>query len=463
MAPVSGPELADLCGQADRDALTEFVADLYAARGYEVDRPAEGLLRLRPGGRTLTVRPTDGSPVPPGVDAVVTAGATAADEAAEGVDVVDAGTLREHLAYAVDREDARELLGEHFGVQAGHDGPGGQGGPVGAESREESTPGGPAPDRSTDVPPGGGRGDTPFDPRAWPRNRLRAVVAATGVFLLVGVLVGGVFVLSPAVGGTDDATSPGAPSPTPTETTETPTPSADQNGETPQHSADGSDTGAPDQYPPGVDSGGLADIDALIATHRSVLSNTSFTTTVRYSEFDDGRVTGVYVESVRVESRERYSVSVSSSGNLQTTPRAVVGADAFATENRTWVRLESNEQYIRSQPSQSRILGQLARYLRWSLSVESSTLRGQPSVEGGAYRVTTDGDPYGGIRDASGTVYVTGEGVVTYGRWTYTTVRPETRVEFSVETTGLGTTTAGRPDWPDAGEATNETGDGTGD
>lgn len=468
MPPVSGPELAALCGEADSETVTEFVADLYTARGYEVDRPAEGVLRLQPGGRTVAVRPTDSLPAAE-VDAVVTAGTgpaepTDSDEATGRIDIVDAETLHEHLVYAVDREFARELLGEHFGVRVDRGGSDERGGPVGAELADGSVLDGLASDRSTADTGRDEREGTSVDPRTWRRNEPRAVVAVTMAFLLVGVFAGGMLVLSPALGGTDDAASAETPSPTPAEA---PTP-ADRNGEalaagessserTPQRPTDESDGQSPGRYPPGVGAEGFTDIDTLIATHRSVLSNASFTTTIRYSEFEDGQVTGVYVESVRVESRDRYSVSVSSTGTLQTRPRAIVGADAFASENRTRVRLRSSEPYVRSRLSHSRMLGQLARYLRWSLSVEESTLRGQPTGDGGTYRITTDGDPYRGIRDASGTVYVTREGVVTYGQWTYTTVRPETRVEFSVETTGIGTTTVSQPGWPDADGEANET------
>lgn len=477
MAPVSGPELASLCGQTDRETVTEFVADLYAARGYDVDRRAGGILRLQPGGRTVVVGPTEGSAVPPEGDAVVTAGMAtaeateAADEATEGLDIIDADTLHEQLDYAIDPAVARELLGKHFGGQSGRNGSDGQSGPVNERRSDGRALDSPATDRSASDTPREGQEATPVDPRRWRRSRLTAVVAVTGVFLLVVVLAGGMLVLSPASSGADDTASAETPSPTPAGT---PTPSADRNGEalaggesttgqTPQHPTSESDTQLSGQYPPGVGEEGLADIDRLIASHRSVLSNTSFTTTIRYSEFENGQVTGVYVESIRVENRDRYSVSTSSSGTLQTTPRAIVGADAFASENQTRVRLRTSEPYVRSRLSYSRMLGQLSRYLRWSLSVEESTLRGQPSGDSGTYRITTDGEPYSGLRDASGTVYATPEGVIAYARWTYTTIRPETRVEFSIETTGVGTTTVTKPDWPEADGEANETEARTGD
>ena len=128
-----------------------------------------------------------------------------------------------------------------------------------------------------------------------------------------------------------------------------------------------------------------------------------------------------------------------------------------------WVRLHSTEPYVRSRLSTTRFPGQTARYLRWSLSAEDSTLQDR-QVAGNrtVYRVTTDGDPYQGVRDAAGTVYVTGDGLIRYGRWTYTSVRPEIRVEFSLRTTNRGSTTVSRPGWVDADAEQGESGNDSG-
>jgi len=227
---------------------------------------------------------------------------------------------------------------------------------------------------------------------------------------------------------------------------------ATPGAETPQQLDEAASEQLTGQPPPGVDEEGLADIDELIATHRSHLSDTSYTLTVEYRELEDGRVTGVYTETIRVENDSRYSVSVSTEGIIQTSPRAIVGADAFSNERRAWVRLRSTEPYVRSRLSTTRFLGQTARYLRWSLSVEESTLQDRRATGNRTvYRITTDGDPYQGVRNAAGTVYVTDDGLIRYGRWTYTSVRPEIRVEFTLRTTNVGSTTVSRPGWVDAG------------
>jgi hypothetical protein len=420
MPLVSRDRFARATRAVDAETLAAFVADLSRARGYEVDRPGEGRLRLEPGGRVLAVRPGPVRDVPPAADAVV---APAADRTAGG-DVVDADTLYRQLHYAVDRSVARDLLATHLGLDPDR------------EASEE-------------------------DPVHLGGHPLTGGGLALGLALVATVVLAGALAVAGVAelpGGAGDLSAE-TPIPTPAATA---TPPADRNGDaiatgdssrrTPQQSLENA-TEQLTAYPPGVDERGLADIDTLIAAHRSVLSNTSFTVTVQYREFEDGRVTGTFVETVRVERPSRYAVSVDSAGTLETTPRAVVGADAFSNENRTWVRLRSTEPYVRSRLSRSRMLGQLARYLRWSLSVENSTLR--EHSEGGTYRITTDGDPYQGITDASGTAYVTDEGLVTYGRWTYTNVRPETRVEFSIHTTDVGSTTVSRPRWIDT-ETGNE-------
>jgi len=465
MPLVSRDRFAAACRDADPGTVAAFVADLYAARGYDVERQDDGLLRLHPGSRTLAVQPTDAADVPPDVDAIVTVEAGTVTD--PDLDVVDADALYEQIAYALDRSVARDLLGRHFGSAVGRHGFDRQGEPGDAGPTEDSTPTGMATDQSAGETPlderneRNGHGATSVGPRAWRRSRLTAVLAVAGMVLLVGVLAAGMPVQSPDIGDSDRAVSAETPSPTPAGT---PTTSGDRNGaaiatgkssaeRTSQDSLDVAYSRVTGERPPGIGADGLANIDALIATHRSVLSNTSFTVRVQYREFEDGRVTGAFVETVRVESRDRYSVSVAETGTLQTSPRAIVGADAFSNGNRTWVRPGPGEAYVRSRLSTSRMLGQLARYLRWSLSVEESTLHGQPTDDSGTYWIRTDGDPYQGIRDASGTVHVTGEGVITYGRWTYATIRPEARVEFSVRTTGVGTTTVSRPGWVEDGTA----------
>ena len=444
MAPVPEAPLADLWREADPEVVADFVGALFAARGYEVERVDDRLLRLDPGSRTIVVSP-EGTQLPPEADAVVAADPRSV-RTGRDTDVIDADALREQLAYGVDRSVARTLLAAHFGFEAG-----------------ASYAGGSGVDEPTVTDTDSAAADTGYGSPAWQGNRLAIAIAAVAGIVLVGLAVGGVPAV-PADGLTARLDGPSVaetPVRTPTVTaTGTPQSASDgQNGQaiataatpgagTAQQSADAAAERLSRQHPPGIDGDGLTNIDRLIATHRSHLSNTSYTMTVEYREFDDGRVTGVYAETIRVENDSRYSVSVSTEGTIQTSPRAIVGADAFSNEQRAWLRLRSTEPYMQSRLSTTRFLGQTARYLRWSLSAEKSTLRDRRAAGNRTvYRVTTDGDPYQGIRDAAGTVYVTGDGLIQYGRWTYTTIRPEVRVEFVIRTTKVGATAVSRPGW----------------
>jgi len=457
MAPVPEAPLADLWHEADPAAVADFVGDVFAARGYEVERVDDQLLRLDPGSRTIAVSP-EGRQLPPEADAVVVADSRSV-RAGRDTDVIDADALREQLAYGVDRSVARTLLAAHFGFEAsaGHAGSSGTDEPTVTDTDSTAA-------------------DTGYGSQAWQGNRLAVAIAAVAGIVLVGLAVGGVPAV-PADGltaGFDDPTVAETPVRTPTATGTPQSASDGQNGQavataatpgarTAQQPADAASERLSRQRPPGIDGDGLADIDRLIATHRSHLSNTSYTMTVEYREFDDGRVTGVYAETIRVENDSRYSVSVSTTGTIQTSPRAVVGADAFSNEQRAWVRLRSTEPYVRSRLSTTRFLGQTARYLRWSLSAEESTLRDRRAAGNRTvYRVTTDGDPYQGVRNAAGTVYVTGDGLIQYGRWTYTTIQPEIRVEFAIRTTKVGATTVSRPGWVDTDQSEGASDDGSG-
>lgn len=494
MPPVSGERLAALCGEADRDTVTAFVADLYEARGYEVDRSGEGVLRLQPGGRVVVVRPTGDCPVPAERDAVVTAGSpdaapTDSDEATGSVDVVDAETLSEHLAYAVDRDVGRDLLVTHLGADPATEdteGAGNAGEEDGSnrESGHDTDGKQPAPEgHDRNAAPGGWLAATVAGPDTsgkrhtgiggWIASNRRLLAAVAVVVVAIGAL--GWVVLLPPGGGTLGTTSAdsaiGTPTPAPTGTA-TPMSGGDRNGEaiatartsaaeTPERSLTVASEELEDAQPPGVGEAGLTDLDRLLAAHQAHLSKDSHTTTVGYREFEDGQLTGAYVETIRVESRQRYSVSVSTTGTLETAPRVVVGVDVFSDGNQTWFRSPASHPLIQSRLTTDRIGDRTVRYLRWSLSVEESTLRdrirdGDRSI----YRITTDGDPYDGIRNASGTVYVTDEGLVTLGRWTYRTEGDGTRVEFAVRTDEVGTTTASRPLWadPTANEDAGETG-----
>ncbi len=378
---------------ADPETLAAFVADLYRARGYEVHRPADGLLRLEPGGRTLAVRPGCARDVP------------------GDVEVVDADTLHRQLHYAVDRSVARDLLATHLGLD---------------------------PDNERAIQMGA--------------EQLTGGGLALGLALIAAVALAGALAVAgvaelPGNGGNSPVETP---SPTPTGTT---TPSTPDAGAMDASAAPGlqsvDDEVGGQSLPPGVESEGISDTDELVEAHRARLIDESFTLRVWHREFVDGRLTGVYVETVRVENASAYSASVSKTGTLRTTPQAIVGADLYVTGGRRYVTDTVVGSYFRSRATPARFRRQIEQYLRWSLSAERTAIAGRDTTPNRTvYRLATEGDSYSLVDGAAGTAYVTDEGLITYGRWTYRQPnRDDVRVEFAVQTSDVGTTTVRRPGW----------------
>jgi len=102
----------------DRGGLTDFVASLWTARGWTVEREGD-LLRVRGGGEERVLAPVPGSrlpgerAVPDGADAVVTPDAGAFENV--GVEVIGPVDLGAMLRYGVPPETSERLCREHFG------------------------------------------------------------------------------------------------------------------------------------------------------------------------------------------------------------------------------------------------------------------------------------------------------------------------------------------------------------
>ncbi len=457
MTLVSRDRLATVCREAEPATVTDFVAALYAARGYAVERPDERSVRLDPGDRTVAVRPVGGS-VPTDADAVVTVGSREPSHTRPDLEILDLETIHEHLHYAVDRTAALDLLATHFGVEVDNR-------PVGTEADVDHDDGSAGDGDSHDRDgwrlagirsAGVSHEDTPTV--AWwhasGRTITLTLAVAVGVVLLATLAVGGVAEIPlDDESGTAEVSigSTPAPTPTPASGTDVTTDASSNTSGSATPSEEYGEHRREALLPAGVGTEGIEHVGELVAAHRTGLSGSSFTVTIQYREFVDGRVTGVYVETIRVENESRYRADVSTTGELETTPRAVVGVDLFVDGDRRYVGNGTEGLYFRSRATPSRFRRQVSQYLRWSLSArESQVHRYQLAGNGTTYRITTDGDPYTGVEDASGTAYVTAEGLVTYGHWTYTRPgNPDRRIEFSVQTSEVGSTTAGRPGWID--------------
>lgn len=109
MTPIPETAFRTLLAGCSREEFADFIADLWRARGYEVDRDGERLLvdgrELRP------VQDAGGRVAPPDDSRLVTATEPGSGSAA----VVGPEDLHRMLLYAVPREQARELFESHFG------------------------------------------------------------------------------------------------------------------------------------------------------------------------------------------------------------------------------------------------------------------------------------------------------------------------------------------------------------
>ncbi|MFB6304437.1 MAG: hypothetical protein ABEH47_04675, partial [Haloferacaceae archaeon] len=212
----------------DADACAALVADLWAARGFDVRREGRRVTATRRG-TTTAVHVATGvraGGVPGGrVDVVVAPdGGRAGRRLAEatGADLLDAADLRRTLRYAVDAATAADLCVRHLGA------------------------------RPADLRP-------PLGERL--RNRTRvgsgsAMPALVAVVLLV--LAGGAFAV-PHVGTAGDAA----------------TPAGDGTGATEAGAAGANGSGAASV--PGLSAERIADVDALAAAHERGLEGRSYT------------------------------------------------------------------------------------------------------------------------------------------------------------------------------------------
>jgi hypothetical protein len=234
----------------DDDAFAAFVADLWAARGYETRRDG-GRVHAAREGTALTIAAGPVGRDAADADVVVTPRVDPGRERSRdgSARVVDADDLRDALWYALDRETARALCERHLGAPP------------------------------ADLRP-------PLRRRA--RERLRAVespVSPATVAVLLVVLV--VLVAAVTVSTLQSAGGGGAP-PTAVDDTPDGTPAtgpATADAATTDSDDAGTTTAAPDppdDVPPsvpvpGLDPGGVTDLEALSTAHERALENRSYT------------------------------------------------------------------------------------------------------------------------------------------------------------------------------------------
>lgn len=460
MSTVADAPLAALAREADPSTVVDFVADLFVARGWGVDRQGERRLFLSNDGRVIrlaVLHPDDAEPARhghvQGVDRVVVVGEAAGDVDA---DVVDVSVLGRQLAYAIDREDAVGLLESHFGWS-----PDGSG----ADTRGSSTT--PLGGEGPSLVNRSGIGAASQSPDAGRR------LAVVGILLVAVLLAGGAVALTggasgPLAGGQADTDEPtdnrsgtvvGVGGATPWEEgtadvspeTGGSTASADPTGN-PETDETGADVGVRVIYgeaPPGIEGPNEINIHRVAGAFLQRLDNRSYRLQITYRERVDGRTTGVYTELLRVSSSDRYAVDVSRVGTFRTGPLTIAGTDLYADGNRRYERLNGSAVRVRPTTTYDPFMLNATQYLGWFLSVRNSSVAGQETRGNTTtYHIVTTGDPDPAMLNASGDVYVTGDGLVRYGRWEYTpTADPDVRVVFRMRVSGVGSTEVAAPEW----------------
>ncbi len=328
---LSAATLERLVSGADPEEFAAFVADLWAARGFETRRSHDGIYVSARGQDDETLyRVAAGTDpaVAPDADVVVTAGDLPADAVPAGARVVDAADLYRLLRYAVEPAVADRLLSDHFDYEPtpAADRPTDDAAtepdatdpadddravstPAASPAVDSTAPTPQAPpwlDSPADAPSGdgaaGGDGgavgsggaedDGATGPTAGPSRRALLAAAAGGVLVGVGVDRGIRYVTSgdsPAGGASAEGGSP--------EPTETGTPA-----ERPV-------------YAPGVSAAGVDDAEALAAAHARGLVDTSYElAATRTVHGADRQLRSSLSVRVQLAADRTYLVSVATSG-----------------------------------------------------------------------------------------------------------------------------------------------------
>ena len=405
----------------DHGTATAFVAAVYAARGWAVDRDG-GDLRATPPDADRPRR------------LLVDVGEGGTTETADGV-VVDAATLHELLAYALAAEDRSRLCLEFLGREfESFDAAGGDGGTA---ERGAATSDGPTGTASTRRERGAGRlaSDAPTvgddrtgataagDDGAADVDGGRGTVTARRERLLeLGVTV---VALSLVLGGLVTAAGPGVAGPAAAVF------GADGTTTGAETSTPGTHSAPNGSLPPGLDEDGIENARRLADAHEATLDERSFRLRIVHREFVDDDLRGVGHERAAVSAQGRYLSDVRRFGTLDHAS-PVIGAEAtYSNGDQRYVRSADDGDAAGESPvlrlrttmattDPNRLVDRTERYVQWYLGVMESRHVGTIERDGTTlYVIDFDGDPWPGATDVSGRALVSETGIVREIRRTY--------------------------------------------
>lgn len=481
MAPLSAAAFGSLVGGLDRAEFERFVAAVWRARGYTVDREA-GLLVATPAGadgaaaeRSVWVHqpgrwPLSGGESPPAAADVVVTSAPDSPDAGDRR-VIGVEDLHGMVFYGIDRDTCRELFVEFFGA------------------RPAALAGGTTFGRASTV-------------------AVAVVLAAAAVLVGVQAAVpGGVAaatdLLGPAAAGThlDGLLGPTTPEPRFDRTTATAAPATtaaaaerfgtstttDPPDEPPRDAADfvpdGGIAAAILNATPGVGVGGIEDARTLTDTHARVVVNRSYRLEITYRKFENGSLVGVARERARVRP-DGAETAVVYDGYLDNHPDIIAELQAGRADIEEPPETETGREsgaasetgFIAKEVSPIGYAERMRQYLFLYLTAEESWIARAHQVNSTyRYIVELRGAESESVTDVTGRAVVDENGVVHELRHAYRVPGTEVRVVTTIEYTDLeyaggnGTTTAGsrsafiptgahreyvsrgRPDAPDRG------------
>jgi hypothetical protein len=460
MTSVPGPAFRAHLATLDRETATAFVAAVYAARGWAVDRDGDGLRATPPGTdrpRRLVVRVGGGE----------SEGWRGSGREGDGTDPVhvDAATLQELVAYALPAAErtrlCREFLGREFeavdaspavgradvesddaareATNAGATRREGEGGKGSGPATASTDDGGRAADADTEH---GAGSDANGDGRTGTTRRERLVRAGVVVIAFSLVLGGVVAAAGPGLAGSAAV--------------------FDGNG-----TADDAGTGAAEDgpvtdapSPAGLDGDGIGNARRLADAHEAALDGRSFRLRIVHREFVDGDLRGVAHERAVVAATGRYRSEVRRLGTVDHGATVIGEAATYSDGERRYVRSaggdgdaagESPTLRLRTTMATTepnRFVDRTERYVRWYLGVRESRRVG--TVERNRttlYVIDFEGDPWPGATDVSGRALVDETGVVREIRRTHVprgnrSVRIETVVRITPDRVRVT-----RPSW----------------